>query len=112
MLPEEDRIRIRHVIEAADDALRYVRDRKREDLDSDRQLTHALVACLLIMGEAANAISTETVLEHPEIEWRDIIGMRHRLIHAYYNINLTVVWKTLQEDLPGLRGQLETLLRL
>ena len=109
MLPEEDSIRVRHMIEAATDALGYIRGRRREDLDTDSQLMHAVVACLLIVGEAASSVSAQTVLDHPEIEWSDVIGMRHRLIHAYYNINLTVVWRTLLEDLPVLVRQLEQL---
>ena len=65
-------------------------------------LVMAVVKCVEIIGEAANQVSEEGRTCVPSLPWRDIIDMRHRLVHAYYDINLDVVWSTIQKDLPPL----------
>jgi uncharacterized protein with HEPN domain len=57
---------------------------------------------LEIIGEAARRISQDTRDAHPEIPWEQMIGMRNRLIHEYFRVNLTTVWETVQNDLPSL----------
>jgi uncharacterized protein with HEPN domain len=97
-----DLIRLRHMLEAAEEALSFGRGRTREDLDTDRQLTLSVVKCMEIIGEAANNVASETRQEHPQVPWRAIVSMRNRLIHGYFTINLDIVWQTLEEDLPVL----------
>lgn len=106
MLPS-DPIRLRHMLAASREAVGFAAGRSRGDLDRDRQLTLALVKCLEIVGEAAYALSEETRGTLPEVPWPDIIGMRHRLIHAYFDVSLDIVWKTVSEELPPLIEQLE-----
>jgi len=79
----------------------------RHDLDANRKLTLALVKEIEIIGEAAYQTSEATRERLPEIPWDDIIGMRHRLVHAYFDINLDILWKTVQEELPPLIKILE-----
>jgi len=55
---------------------------------------------LEIIGEAANRLSESFKIQHPEIEWRKIIGLRHRIVHDYFNIDVEIVWKIIQKDLP------------
>ena len=98
----EDVIRLRHMLDAALEALEFAKGRSREDLASERMLTMALVKEIEIIGEAAYQLADESKEEIPDIPWLDIIGMRHRLVHAYYDINLMVLWAALQEDLPPL----------
>lgn len=98
----DDAIRLRHMLDAALEALQFVRGRKREDLDRDRQLVLSLVKEIEIIGEAAYQLSAETRANLPSIPWEDIIGMRHRLVHAYFDINLDILWQTVWEDLPTL----------
>lgn len=97
---DEDQVRLRHIVDAANDALTFSSGRGRADLDVDRLLMHALVRCVEIIGEAANQLSTETRERYPRLPWRDIVGTRNRLVHAYYDINLDVLWTTVMEDLP------------
>ena len=106
---DNDRIRLRHMLDAACDAIAFAEGRSREDLDSDRQLVMAVVKCVEIIGEAANQVSPAARTELKDISWRDMIDMRHRLVHGYYDINLDVVWSTLQEDLPPLIKMLQAI---
>ncbi|MEJ5378212.1 MAG: HepT-like ribonuclease domain-containing protein [bacterium] len=90
------------MLDAAEEAMGFARGRKRSDLNHDRQLVLALVKDIEIIGEAAHQTSDETRAKLPEIPWDDIIGMRHRLVHAYFDINLDILWQTVQNDLPPL----------
>ena len=64
---------------------------------------------IAILGEAATRISEIAREQLPAIPWDEIISMRNRLIHAYFDVNLDIVWRTVQEDLPGLIALLEPL---
>ncbi|MFY4729636.1 DUF86 domain-containing protein [Nitrospira sp. BLG_2] len=107
---KDDDVRLRHMLDAAREALGFVRGRNRVDLNSDRQLVLALVKTIEIIGEAAFRTSENTQAQFPEIRWEDIVGMRHRLVHAYFDINLDVLWKTVQDDLVPLIVRLEQML--
>ena len=67
----------------------------------------SLVRLLEIIGEAAKGITAEFRQEHSELPWRSMVGMRDRLIHGYFDINLDIVWKTVINDLPPLINKLE-----
>jgi uncharacterized protein with HEPN domain len=71
---------------------------------------HSLVRLFEIIGEAANQVSEELRDNVPEIPWPVLIGMRNRLIHAYFSINLDVVWSTSTEDVPSLITEMKRLL--
>ena len=107
---KDDEIRLRHMLDAACEAISFAQGRTRIELDSDRMLVLSLVKAIEIVGEAAYQIAETTRGELPAIPWADIIGMRHRLVHAYFDINLDVLWQTVQDDLPALIGQIEPLL--
>jgi uncharacterized protein with HEPN domain len=77
----------------------------------DRMLVLALVKEIEIVGEAASQISQEAREQLPGIPWADIVGMRHRLVHAYFDINLEILWQTVQGDLPSLVAELEQVVR-
>jgi uncharacterized protein with HEPN domain len=99
---QDDAIRLRHMLDAAREVIAFARGRSRADLSSDRMLVLALVKDIEIIGEAAYQISEITRKSLPDIPWDDIIGMRHRLVHAYFDINLDILWQTVQQDIPGL----------
>ena len=108
-MPQDDEIRLRHMLDAAHEAISFADGRTRFDLNKDRLLVLALVKAIEIVGEAAYQITKETQDTLPDIPWADIIGMRHRLVHAYFDINLSVLWRTVQDDLPALIAQIEPL---
>ena len=102
-----DQVCIRHILDASREAVGFADGRSRTDIDTDRQLNLSLVRLLEVIGEAARGISQDFREAHPEVAWEKMIGMRHRLIHGYYDINLDVVWQTVTEDLPPLIAQME-----
>ncbi len=107
---ESDIIRLRHMLDAAREALSFVVGRNSEDLGRDRMLVLALVKEIEIIGEAASRISDESRKALPRIPWPKIIAMRNRLIHAYADVDLSIVWDTLTGALPELLRELETAL--
>jgi uncharacterized protein with HEPN domain len=105
-----DEVRLRHMLDAAYAATRLAHERARGDLDSDEGLAHSLVRVIQIIGEAANHVDESIRESNPSIPWTEIISMRNRLVHAYHDINLDIVWKTVREDLPLLTKHLEVIL--
>lgn len=110
MPPEADVIRLRHMMDASEQALRFIEGRSREDLDTYPMLSFALVRALEIIGEAASKISAETRATYPQLPWPSIIGMRNRIIHAYFDVDLVRVWDTVTDDLPPLIVELRLIL--
>jgi uncharacterized protein with HEPN domain len=106
----EDRIRLLHMVEAAQAALKFVDGKQQADLQSDQMMLFAVVRAIEIMGEAANKVSDELQSSTPAIPWRAMAGMRNRLVHAYFDVDTRMVWKTLESEIPNLLSALEVLL--
>jgi uncharacterized protein with HEPN domain len=106
---DEDRVRLLHMIDAAEAVAQFVAGRNREDLDRDRMLLFALVHAIEILGEAANKISPDVQSAAPQIPWKAIVSMRNRLIHGYFEINGTIVWNTATVEVPALLPPLRAL---
>jgi uncharacterized protein with HEPN domain len=102
-----DAVRLRHMLDAAEEALAFAQGRSRADLDSDRKLVLALIKLVEILGEAAAKVSEQTRQQTPGIPWDAIVAMRNRLIHGYFDINLDIVWDTVTVDLPPLVTELK-----
>lgn len=98
----EDLVRLRHMVEAAEDALAFIRGRDRRDLDQGRMLALALARAVEIVGEAASHVSTRARGAVPGIPWNAIVGMRNRLVHAYLDVDHDILWTTVTERLPEL----------
>jgi uncharacterized protein with HEPN domain len=107
MSRHDDRIRMRHMLDRAVEAVSLLRGRSREELDRDRMLELSLVRLVEIVGEAARCVAEETQIRNPAIPWRQIVGMRNRLIHGYDRVDLQILWDTIQDDLPPLIQALE-----
>ena len=84
----DDLIRMRHMLDAAKEALSFGRNKNRGDLDSDRMLVLSIVKAVEIIGEAASKVTQETREAYTELPWANIIAMRNRLIHVYFDIDL------------------------
>ena len=106
----DDRVRLLHMVEAAESAQGFIKGRDRTDLDTDRMLVFALVRAIEIIGEAAARVSPEGRDEIPGIPWSRIVGMRNRLIHAYFEVDAEILWNTATEALPELIGRIKPVL--
>ncbi len=91
--------------DAALEAMEMCRGVERRDIEGNRQLKLALVKLVEIIGEAANNVSKARQAQLP-VDFMAIVGMRHRLVHAYFNIDSDILWDTVQQDLPLLADQL------
>lgn len=109
---KSDRIRLQHVLDAANEAVSFVVGKSRGDFSADRKLALAVIKSIEIAGEAAGKVTAEFRTNSPEIPWQDLVAMRNRLMHGYFDINLEIVWKTVTEELPPLITELEKLLSL
>ena len=98
------------MLDAAREAVNFATGRTANDLARDRVLSLALVRCIEIIGEAASKISLDTRAGIEEIPWADVVGMRNRLIHAYFDIDYDRVYDTVTSDLPPLIANLERIL--
>ncbi len=106
-MPKDDLIRLRHMLDAAKEAIALAAGKSRDEIETERMLNLSLVRLIEIVGEAADHVSAEFRLNHSSIPWKEIIGMRHRLIHGYDNIDYALLYQTIQEDLPALVALLE-----
>lgn len=101
-----------HMVQAASDACSFVDGVCQEDFLDDKRTQQAVIMSLIIIGEAATKVMDNNELftqQHPEVPWRSIRGMRNRIAHGYFDINLEVVWATVQTALPELLIQLHVL---
>jgi len=95
------------MLDHAREAAALVRDKIRSDLDSDRVVSLALVRLLEIVGEAAARVSAKTQAACPAIPWREVTGLRNRLIHGYDAVDMDVLWTIVTSDLAPLIAELE-----
>jgi len=106
----EDSVRFRHMLDAAKEAISFAKNKARNNLDNNRMLVLSLVKSIEIIGEAASKVTNETKEKFPKIPWANMIAMRNRLIHAYFDIDLDVLWGTIIDDLPPFIDALESII--
>ena len=103
-----DKERIEDIIEAIEKIERYS-DRGKQALETDEMLQVWVTRHLQIIGEAANRVSIEVQNRYPNIPWKKMIGMRHVLVHGYFEIDLELVWSVIENDIPQLKQQIQKL---
>ncbi len=94
-----------HIQQAASDACSFIKGLRKDDFFADKRTQKAVIMSLVIIGEAATKImdhDPEFVARHTEVPWRNMRGMRNRIAHGYFDIDLDVVWNTVQTALPEL----------
>ena len=111
MSRQDDIVRLRHMLDAATEAIEFTKSAQRVDLDADRKLSLSLVRLLEIVGEAAKQVTETCREDSPEIPWRDIAGTRDRLIHGYFDVDYDIIWQIVSVDLVKLVPQLEKLIK-
>jgi uncharacterized protein with HEPN domain len=111
MSKKDDSILLGHMLETAEKIQGKIAGKSRQEFDDDENLRLALSYLLQIIGEAANHISPAFLKAHPEIPWKQIIGMRHKVVHDYIKIDQDVIWQTSTEEIKPLIKMLKPLLK-
>lgn len=99
---QRDRAYIQDIIDAARLAMSYLNKVTEEEFAHDTQIQDAVIRRIEIIGEAARRVSPELRGANPQIPWSEMIGMRNLMIHDYDDVDVHVVWNTVQKDLPQL----------
>src|SRR5690349_11313508 len=107
---KDDVVYVGHMLDMAQKATSFVEGVERPAFDADEQLRLALRHVIQIIGEAARRVSPEYRAAHPEIPWKDIVGMRSKIVHDYFEVDENAVWETATQELPGLVAQLKNLI--
>ena len=107
----KDIIRLEHIIQAIERIKRYTLGKRFDDLVKDDMMYYAVVKNIEIIGEDANLLTNEFKSEHPDTQWKLITGMRNYIVHEYFQVDNTVIWDVIQNDLPYLEAQIKDYLK-
>jgi len=110
MPPRDWAFRVQDILDAIAKIQRYVSDVDFETFETDEEIMDAVIHNLTVIGEAANHIPSEITESHPDIPWRHMIDLRNFSVHAYWNLRPSIIWNTIQNDLPPLVAPLPNLL--
>jgi len=107
---KDDRVYFLHIRDAIDRTSDYTSGGK-EAFFADRKTQDAVVRNLEVIGEAVKHVSAGLKAAHPDIPWQRIAGMRDKVIHEYFGVNLKIVWEVVERDLPDLKRKIEAILQ-
>ena len=102
-----DKGRLLHILEAIEKAIKFTEEITYDEFVENHMCKYAVVKCIEIVGEASYKLTKEIREQHPEVEWNKIIGMRHILVHDYYQTEDIFVWDTVKISLPILKEQIK-----
>ncbi|MFP3880474.1 MAG: DUF86 domain-containing protein [Dehalococcoidia bacterium] len=103
---KDDSVYLRHVLDAIYRIEEYTRDITYENFLSSHLRQDAAIRQIEVIGEAVKKLSPELKDRHPEIPWRDVVGMRDKLVHDYFGVDLDAVWNTARKDIPQLKEEI------
>jgi uncharacterized protein with HEPN domain len=106
-MKKNDWVYVGHMLEMGEKAIKIIAKKSRDDYDQDEVLRLALTRIIQVVGEAAQRVSDEFQMQYSSILWHEIIGMRHRIVHDYLNVDEDVIWEVIKKDLPFLVKQLK-----
>ena len=109
-MKKDDSVYLHHIMDALVQIEHYMDNVSHEEFFSSRLLQDGVIRQLEVMGEAARNLSEDLRNEHPEIPWRQMVGLRNRMIHAYFNVDLQIIWEIVQGDIPDLLQKMKQIL--
>lgn len=98
------------MVDAIDGIEKFIAGMREQDYSIDAKTQAAVERYLEVLGEAANKLPGDFYARHPDIQWHKIISLRNRIIHAYFDVNDSIVWNVITQFLPGLRKDIERLI--
>ncbi len=102
---------VEDIYKAMDDALTFIEGMNYKDFLNDRKTVYAVIRTLEIIGEATKNIPSTVKSRYREIPWKDMTGMRDKMIHGYFGVDLKRVWSTINEDIPSLKPRFEKIFK-
>ena len=108
---KSDKPYLQHISDAISDIEKFTDNTSKDLFFANKEKQYAIIRALEIIGEAAKNISPELKSKHPHIPWKTVAGMRDKLIHAYFGVNLERVWHAVQQDIPQLKDKISALLK-
>ena len=110
MKQPDDRVYLQHILDAATRISEYLKGVSEAKFHESHLLQDGVIRQIQIVGEAAKRVSRDFCNQYPAVPWRDIAGMRDKLVHDYFGVDVGMVWVTAIEDLPELRKQIAEIL--
>ncbi len=101
---------INHILENIILIEKSINNLSRKDFGNNRDILDATIRRIEVIGEAAKNLSSEFTNKYRNIEWKKIIGMRDKMIHHYFGVDIEIIWKTINEDIPILKRELQEIL--
>ena len=103
---KKDKAYLKDILDAISDIEAFIANINEAEFYKNKEKKYAVVRALEIIGEAAKNLSKELRAKHKEIPWKEIVGMRDKLIHGYFGIKWELVWETVKNKIPELKNQL------
>lgn len=107
---KNDYVYLRHILDAISRIEEYTKDKKYADFMADHLIQDGVIRQIEIVGEATKRLSEDIRERNPDIPWKDIVGMRDKLIHDYIGVDLDAVWDAVERDIPPLKNKLENII--
>ena len=102
-MKRDDKVYLHHILDAIELIQEYTRGMSENQFLSNSMAHDAVVRQIEIIGEAAGNVSKEFQEKHDELPWGQMIGIRNKIVHEYFNVNYSIVWDTVKDDLPSLK---------
>ena len=97
---------IEHILDSINAIEKFSKDMNKKELISNRLKQSAIIREIEIIGEAVRNISKNLKNKHPEIEWKEIVGTRDKMIHHYFGVDLNIIWNIIKNNLPDLKNKI------
>jgi uncharacterized protein with HEPN domain len=111
MAKREDKLYLRDILDSIEKIEKYINNLSYKEFSKNLMVIDAVVRNLEIIGEATKNLSKEVKSLHSKIPWKEMAGMRNKVIHEYFGVNLKIIWKTIKERLPELKRNILKILK-